>query len=350
MAYRSNAPYLIAETAWHHQGEFDFQQRIIREIAELGADAIKLHITLDLGTYFTSRHPLIHQQPQWMFTAHQWRQHLNLAFETGLDVVVLANDAAAIELVRNEYPETLAIELHAVALNDLFLLRALEGWPNKVMLGTGGSTLDEIAYALEVLAGIGITDVLLMHGFQNYPTDYRSINLARMRKLHDLFGLPIGYADHTNPTDPHHDLVCVLAAAQGFFTLEKHYTPVPGEERIDHHAAISAEQFLRVRELLHLVHTTYGHPLALSAGERKYGETGPMKKAIVAARALPAGHVLQLEDLAFRRTDEVTFMRQNQFLQLVGLETRQAIAAEDIVDFSKVHFKFQAPSAADFGA
>ena len=43
---------------------------------------------------------------------------------------------------------------------------------NTVIIGTGGSTLDEIDYAINYLKQKGKDDIFLMHGFQNYPTEY----------------------------------------------------------------------------------------------------------------------------------------------------------------------------------
>ena len=34
---------LIAETAWHHQGDFMFMKKLVTEIAKTNADIIKIH-------------------------------------------------------------------------------------------------------------------------------------------------------------------------------------------------------------------------------------------------------------------------------------------------------------------
>ena len=39
---------LIAETAWHHEGNFDFMKNLVTEIVnKTNADIVKMHITLN---------------------------------------------------------------------------------------------------------------------------------------------------------------------------------------------------------------------------------------------------------------------------------------------------------------
>ena len=41
-------PKMIAETAWHHEGDFAFMKKLVTEISNDSlADIVKLHITLD---------------------------------------------------------------------------------------------------------------------------------------------------------------------------------------------------------------------------------------------------------------------------------------------------------------
>ena len=43
---------LIAETAWHHEGDYDFMKNLVTSICKLSkADIVKFHITLDLDEY-----------------------------------------------------------------------------------------------------------------------------------------------------------------------------------------------------------------------------------------------------------------------------------------------------------
>ena len=64
---------LIAETAWHHEGDFAFMRDLVEEICENSlADIVKLHITLDLNEYMDFKHPSYNLLKKWMLSEEQW--------------------------------------------------------------------------------------------------------------------------------------------------------------------------------------------------------------------------------------------------------------------------------------
>ncbi|MCK5039244.1 MAG: N-acetylneuraminate synthase family protein, partial [Thermoplasmata archaeon] len=168
------------------------------------------------------------------------------------------------------------------------------------------------------------------------------INLSKMMKIKDICGLPVGYADHTAYDDPHNEMVSVMAASLGVPILEKHYTPEHGVERIDFHAAVGREKMLIIKKLMKLAFEVYGSGrMTMSEPEKKYGNVGPMKKAIVARVPIKAGETLTSDKLWFKRTEEESTLKQNQFLLLVGQKAQINIEADEIIDFSKVDYKFK---------
>lgn len=332
-------PYLIGETAYHHEGDVDFLARLINDIADIGLQAVKFHLLLELGSYFQKNHPLRELISKFMFSKQDWRDLLRASRDRGLDVVALCDDVESIQFILEENLPATAIELHATGLNDHFQLSALRAWKGRVMLGVGGSTLDEIQYAVEFLRNQGNGDIVLMHGFQNYPTDFREIRFSRMSKLHALFDLPVGYADHTDPANPHHDVISAMGAVLGFAILEKHYTPCPGEKRIDQQAAASREQLAHILELMEVALTARGvDPLQMSAAEQQYGRTGPMKKAIVARRPIAKGQVIGPEDLWFKRTAEVSPFRQLNLPLLLKARALRNIQEDEVLSYNNLEF------------
>lgn len=337
-----STPYIIGETAFHHEGEMDFLLRLIDDIAELKLQAVKFHLLMDIESYMIAHHEAIDVLRQWLFSADEWESIVSHACNHQLDVILLCNDVASVDVAIAMGEKVKAIEIHATGLNDIFLLDRAAAFSGIVMLGVGGSSIDEVHYALNFLKGRGKTEVVLMYGFQNYPTDYRDINLSKMKKLRDLFALPVGYADHTDPEDERNEMVSCMAAVLGFNILEKHYTPVPGKKRVDHQAAVSKGQLSGIRDLMEISLAVHGDgSLDMSAAEQKYGNTGPMKKAIVASRKIPKGERLSMENLWFKRTNDQSYIRQMQFPQLLGLQAKEDIEQDEIIDFQKVEYDFQ---------
>jgi sialic acid synthase SpsE len=342
-------PYIIGETACNHEGDIKYLYKMIDDIAEMKLNAIKFHMLLNPESYMQKKHSLMKISRKWKFNKNQWNEIINYSNKKGLDIIILCDDVESIDYILENNINITAIELHATGLNDYFLLNAVSEFNKQIILGVGGSTIDEIAYAIDFLKSEEKNNILLMYGFQSYPTKYTDINLSKMLKIRDLFKLPIGYADHTAFDDPNNEIISIMAAIMGFNILEKHYTPDYGIERIDYHAAAGKIQMLKIKKLMKLALKVYGNEnLKMSKAELKYGNTGPMKKAIVAKKDIKKGNKLSLDNLWFKRTVEESSIKQNQFLQLIGLKALHNIKEDEIVDFRKVEYKFKKTDLENF--
>ena len=336
----SDKPYIIGETAFHHEGDVTFIKNLIYAGEKLQINALKFHVTVDLDDYMVANHEAIEVLRPWCFDEKQWDDILSEVKTS--DIILLCNDVASVKYALTCKYSIKAIELHATGLNDVFLLNEASKFEGTVILGTGGSTLDEIDYAIQYLKSKGQNDIFLMHGFQNYPTDFKDIKLDRMDRLGELFGLPQGYADHTDPAEGANSIISCLGVAKGYNVIEKHFTTHLGEKRIDAQAAVSLDTMTEIKTLANKIYSSLGTgaELQLSAAEEKYGNTGPMKKAIVARDGIPKGSVLTLENVAFKRTNSSSSLKQFQLVNLIGLKTSKEISKDEIIDFSNVNFEF----------
>lgn len=342
-------PYMIGEPAYNHEGDLQYLLKTIDDIASIPLEAVKFHLLLNIESYLQSRHPLVKVIGKWIFTESEWDTILDHANARNLEIIAMCDDVESVEYILRKRKNVTAIEIHATGLNDHYLLEAATKFDGRIVLGISGSTLDEIQYAINFLNDRGKEDIVLMYGFQSYPTDYRDINLSNIRKIQALFGLPVGYADHTGFDDPNNEIISAMAGMMGIPILEKHYTPDFGKERVDYHAAVGKDQMIRIRNLLNLALTVYGKDdLRMTRAELEYGNQGPMKKAVVAKRKIARGEKLSLDNLWFKRTVEEGYIKQYQFPQLIGLEAKADIEKDEIIDFSKVHYKFIKQSLNDF--
>lgn len=294
---------LIAETAWHHEGDYEFMKNLVSEISsKTGADIIKMHITLDFDEYMDPSHEAYALLKPWLFSKNQWNELVNLVRDNGKEIMLLLNDIEAIKFGLSLSPEY--IEIHSVCLNDVFMLDELKRGLNqstKVVLGVGGTSIDEIDHAINYL---NFTNILLMFGFQNYPTVYEDVNLSKVRKIMKLFdSFEYGYADHTAWDSPYNELVTLLGAASGMSYIEKHVTTHYGDNRVDWPAAISIDMFNELHEKVKVLDGLNGNgALSMNNGELSYSVFGPMKKAAVLKKDVVAGDTLSLEMINFIRT------------------------------------------------
>lgn len=330
--------YLIAETAWHHEGDFEFMKKLVQSIStETSADYVKMHITLNLDEYMHPQHRAYQTLRSWMFSEYQWDELIGVIRSNGKQLMLLLNDVAAIDFALRFKPEM--VELHSVCLNvprlQQHLMKSIES-ETKIAIGVGGCNLQEIDAAVRAFAG---KQTVLMFGFQNYPTRYEDINIGKIRKIQKLYSdLKYGYADHTTWDESNNELITLLVAANEMEYVEKHVTIELGKKRCDYSASISTAMFNNLYEKIRLLDALRGDgSLALNAGEKEYSVYGPMKMAAITITSLKKGQVVLPEMIKFCRVKENTDISQIELVELFGKKVKNDICAGHVLqheDFS----------------
>lgn len=324
---------LIAETAWHHEGDFSFMYDLVSRVCnESVADIVKMHITLDLDEYMNSDHGSHDLLKSWMLSSEQWKELIEVVQGSGKEVMLLLNDTTAVEFASQSNPDY--VEIHSVCLNVPALQAAIFNKIDKkvkVVIGVGGCSIQEIDAAIHMFEG---REIILMFGFQNYPTKYKDVNLSKIRKVQLLYSNKyFGYADHTAWDDSNNELITLLVAANGMSYIEKHVTTVYGEERCDYSSAISIELFNQLSHKIKILDQVKGNGfIQLNSGERAYSKYGPMKMAAVMKYDVKQGEKLKMEDIRFCRTGQVTQISQIEVIELIGCSLRKDVAANQVIN------------------
>jgi len=281
-------------------------------------DILKVHLTLDFDEYMDRSHPLYEGLGSKLFTRSEWSELFYKTKESGKELMLLYNDTKAIEFGTTFDPSL--VEVHSVCLNDVYLLDALKHNINpdtKVVFGIGGSTLEEIDFAID---RIQHEKIVLMYGFQNFPTKYEDINFLKLEKIMKKYsGYEFGYADHCAWDEKNNVMITLLGAAKGAQYVEKHITTDYGEERTDWQSAISIEMFNEIADKIEILNECNGSgEMALNEGEKAYSIYGPMKKAGILTRDVKGGKTFSLKDIEFKRTDNQTDLSQTDLINKEG--------------------------------
>lgn len=326
---------LIAETAWHHDGDYTFFKELISKLDNSSCDIIKMHITLDLDEYMSETHNSYEFAKSRMFTENQWAGLIKEI--KNKEILLLINDTKAADFAKELKINKL--EIHSVCLNDFNLLDKLKQNFKanvKFFIGVGGSTIQEIEQAISVLE---TKNIVMMHGFQSYPTKYEDINLNKMRHLIVKFPeYEHGYADHTAWDSDKNELITLFGAAAGVDYIEKHVTLTPGEKRTDYEAAISFHQLNNLIENLEILSKANGDGnLELNEAEKKYSITGQMKKAPLLKVDVKEDTLLTKDMIYFKRTNENTDISQFEILSYIGKNFGSSLKKDTVI--KKDNFK-----------
>jgi N,N'-diacetyllegionaminate synthase len=329
---------LIAETAWHHEGDIEFMRDLVGKLCDDSkADVIKMHITLDLDSYMARDHDAYNTLKKWVLSEEEWCELIAAVEQSNKKLMLLLNDNKAIELA-SEFKLDY-VELHSVCLNvprlQECLLKNIDPI-TPVVIGVGGCTLEEIDSAISVFRD---RQTILMFGFQNYPTRYEDVNLRKIRKIQSLYSdNKFGYADHTAWDEPNNELITLLVASNGMDFVEKHVTTKYGIERCDYSAAVSIPMLNQLGEKLKTLDGLKGTgEIGLHAGERIYSQYGPMKMAAIAKKSMDVGGILGEADIEFIRTASITKMSQTDIVKNIGKSVKKKINKGQILDWS--HFE-----------
>ena len=107
------------------------------------------------------------------------------------------------------------------------LLRRVRSNRKPVILSTGGSTMEQVRHAIEVL---GTKDLVLLHCVATYPCKDEDINLGMIETLRTEFPkVPIGYSGHEQGILP-----SLVAVSMGACVVERHITldrNMPGSDQ-----------------------------------------------------------------------------------------------------------------------
>ena len=201
-----------------------------------------------------------------------------------------------------------AIKLHGTDLANIGLLgEVARSSAPRVLLGAGGSWAGELDDALRIL---GAKPVVVLLGFQGYPTPNDTNQIARVRRVLDrVRGVhptaTVGFADHAAPESPLRHALAATAIGAGATVIEKHLTLGRGMKLEDHESALNPDEFAEfvivVRECAAaLGAATDDDDFGMSDAERTYRTK--IRRHVVASRTLLAGSTLAPGDLALKRT------------------------------------------------
>ncbi len=300
----ASEPYLIGETAYNHQGDFDYLLNMVKSLPE-EVDAVKFHLLLNPDSYIRLDHPLYNSIKNWVFSPEQWDKIFTVSLEKNLDVVALCDDPESLEFILARWPKIKAVEVHSSGLSDCHLLRLGSRFEGVLILGIGGSSEGEIERAIEIVREFGKKDIFLMYGFQSYPTQHKDVGFYRMLYLKDKFGLPMGYADHCPWDDKYGLIISALPCGFGVPVIEKHFTLDKGVERIDWQSAVSPQDLSALKQMMDTFWQTYDlGRVDMNPSEVAYGKWGPNKKVPCYRRNIEAGDLVELDDIVFLRIPE----------------------------------------------
>lgn len=296
-------PFVVAELAQGFEGSEEQAKLLVRAAFACGADAAKLQLVYahELATpdykYFSLFESLELSDRAWCrIVAYARTLPIDVHFEIfGSQSLALAEQL------------TESVKIHPTDMTNLRLLDELASSSiNTVYLGVGGATRSEIFQAATRLRD---KSIVLILGFQGYPTPVAANQLTRINILKSMFGdgenVRVGFADHSAPDDLTAYGLPAMALGMDVSVIEKHLTLGKVIEMEDHESAFNPDEFKSFREMLDACAEARGEPTA----EEDFGMTeseidyrNAVRRQVVTRQAISQGTRLTADHICLKRT------------------------------------------------
>ncbi|HAQ70293.1 MAG TPA: hypothetical protein DCR48_04880 [Flavobacteriales bacterium] len=297
----TNSPFVIAEMACAHDGSFDKAKALIEASVKANADAVQLQFFVPDETV-TPSHEAYTILCDIAFSDAQWKELFDFGKQKGIQVFVCTYDVPSVKLAASLGADGIKLNSSDLSNPEVLIEVAKSGIP--LTLGTGASTMEEIARGIATLEENGAENIILMHGVQNFPTGIDDLNISRINLLRSVFpDYEVGYADHTEGGSEFSLKADLVAIGLGASVLEKHITLDRSEKGIDYQAALEPKEFEHYVNDVQMAFRAFGTSKIkdFSASDLKYRKF--QKKSIVANRDLSEGSVLHRTDVKFVRNE-----------------------------------------------
>jgi sialic acid synthase SpsE len=324
--FSGSKTFIICELSQTHEGSLSLAKMLVKAAAEAKTDAVKVQVfTADELATPSYKHYTLFKQLEWPDIS--WKELIDFSHQCGVKIFadVFGCDSM-IMLTRNGID---GFKIHGTDMRNTRLLKCLADIDFPCLLSIGGGTIDEARKALSIINEKGRkSPIVLMHGFQCYPTLVGDTNLNKMRYFKDKLGLPVGYADHIDGDHPLNFGLCAAAIGMGAVVIEKHITISRTLKMEDYESALSPEGFVEFVAMIRELDSAMGlYSEEMSVVEENYRKA--TRKHVVAAVSLKAGQIIKEEDLILRRADSDKIT--SDLTDVVGKKANRDYEVNDVI-------------------
>jgi N,N'-diacetyllegionaminate synthase len=316
--------YIYTETAFHHEGNKDYLLKLIDASVQSSANGVKFQVLIDLNEFMSFEHSAYTDAKSWILTIDEWREVFQYTQSCNLDIILMPLDVKAFILLKEFNIKYL--EIHSASFKDEKLLNKLEEIYLPIVFGIGGRTLEEID---QVVKKNEKKDIVLMSGFQSFPSELEDIKLGRIKELSSMYpNCTIGYADHSSYDDEMAITSNEYAYILGARVFEKHIAIEEGEDRIDFQSAVSSDKINVIKTKLENLDTL------LNIDENLLFDMTDKEKVYRNRQKIPvAARDIEIDEVITEEMIELKMINKDKYIEMgeaiIGKKTITKIKKDD---------------------
>lgn len=320
-------PYFIAELNTSHFGNVETAKQMIVAAKQAGCDCVKFQSwsanTLYSNTYYRQNPVAKRFVDKFSFAPEKLKELALYAQEQGIAFASTPYSCDEVDFLIKECGVPF-IKIASMEINNFPYLEYVARTGSAIILSTGMADQEEISRAVNTIVGAGNPNVCVLHCVSIYPADPETINLNNMLTFRQLYPQqPIGYSDHTlGLATP------VAAVALGAPIIEKHFTLDSKKIGMDNQMAMEPDEFASMISACTAAWQSLGAAQRV-VSQAELAQRANMRRSIVSKRAIPAGTVITLDDLEFKRPGDG--FSPAQLDAVLGQQAVADIAADEVI-------------------
>lgn len=329
-------PYVIAEIGANHNGDMDLAKKMILSAKNSGADCVKFQSwtqkSLIASEEYDRNQTYNDSKKKHFGSLKEMVQKYALTYEQHFDLKQFC-DTNEITFASSPFSKEEAkllndvdvpfFKIASMDINYLDFIKDVASYNKPVIISTGMANLSEIEKAVDVCYKAGNSNIILLHCISIYPPEYKDIHLNNITTLQRVFGLPVGFSDHTIGTS-----IPLASVALGSCLIEKHFTIDKDLPGWDHEiSADPVEMEVICSESKNIAKSlgSYNRTVSQAEEDKKF----KFRRSLVVKRDLKKGEVLRREDLTAKRPG--THIPPNEIEFVIGRELKVDVYSDQLV-------------------
>ena len=323
--------YVIGEIANAAQGVFADNIKLIVQLKNAGADAVKFQFYKydSLATPSYSKYEIYKDT---FYTAEQRSEFVRFAKGLSFDVWVDVFDEWGFWVAKENASYIDGIKIPPTVSLNHKLVKQILTLNLPILLGVGGLDDQQVHDAVSMVKNHS-HEVILMYGYQGFPTNESDTTLSRIQYLKDKYGYRVGFADHVDAESDLATKMPCYAAFAGAEIIEKHITLDRKARGYDYYSSLHMKEFSYMVKELERVDKILGNGNKITKDQKKYLEHAV--RAIVNTDK-DKGELILSEDIDFKRTGEHSSLFPNEIAEFLpavatkNIEKNCGITKDDI--------------------
>jgi len=331
--------YVIAEIGHNHQGKLETAKEMFKIAKECGANAVKLQKRDNRSLFTKAGYTRPYDNPNsYGETYGEHREFLEFGQDEYKELIDYTKEigvtlfATAFDLNSADFLAKLDMPVYKLASGDLKnipLLTHIAEFQKPMIVSTGGGTMGDVNRAYDAIMPIN-QQLCILQCTAGYPAEFDELNLNVITTFRERFpNTTIGLSSHDNGIS-----MSVAAYMLGARVVEKHFTLNHTWKGTDHAFSLEPTGFRK------LVRDLKRTKVAMGDGIKRIydSEVKPitnMGKKLVAARDLPAGHMIQREDIAIKSPGDG--LPPYEIDKIIGRVASEAMKEDDDITYDSLN-------------